>query len=64
MPRDLGLILLSLVCVIGDVVLAVTGHAIPPLMETVTTASIGAAAGATVPRTGKGDSNGLRVQGW
>jgi hypothetical protein len=50
MPRDLGLILLAMICLIGDVVLAVLGHPIPPMLDTVTTVTVGAAAGATIPR--------------
>jgi hypothetical protein len=52
MPRDLGLILLSTFCLIGDVVLVALGHDLPPMLETVTIATVGAAAGATIPRTG------------
>jgi hypothetical protein len=50
MPRDLGLILLAIVCLIGDFVLIVLGHDLPPMLETVTIATAGAAAGATIPR--------------
>lgn len=50
MPRDLGLILLAILCLIGDVVLVALGHDLPPMLETVTIATVGAAAGATIPR--------------
>jgi hypothetical protein len=40
---------LALVCLIGDFVLVLTGHTVPPLLENVSTVTIGAAAGATLP---------------
>lgn len=55
MPRELSLVLLAVLCLIGDFLLVVLGHDLPPMLESVTLATVGAAAGATIPRT-----NGLR----
>ncbi len=49
--REYVLAILSLVCLVGDFVLVLAGHDVPPLLETVTIATVGAAAGATIPRT-------------
>ncbi|MBK3548191.1 hypothetical protein JHN55_07650 [Streptomyces sp. MBT56] len=57
MPREYALILLALVCLIGDFLLVVLGHDLPPMLESVTLATVGAAAGATIPRSPGG---GLR----
>lgn len=50
LPRDLGLILLAVLCLVGNFLLVVLGHTVPPMLETVTIATVGAAAGATIPR--------------
>lgn len=50
MSRDLPLHLLALLCLVGDFALVLTGHDVPPLLETISTVTIGAAAGATLPR--------------
>lgn len=57
MPRELALVVLALVCLIGDFLLVVLGHDLPPMLESVTLATVGAAAGATIPRSSTG---GLR----
>jgi hypothetical protein len=51
MSNTLALNVLAAVCVLGDFVLVATGHDVPPLLETVTTLTVGAVAGATLPRT-------------
>jgi hypothetical protein len=51
MSNALALNLLALVCLVGDFVLVATGHDVPPLLEMLSTATVGAAAGATLPRT-------------
>lgn len=51
MTNTLALNALALVCLVGDFVLVATGHDVPPLLETVTTVTVGAVAGATLPRT-------------
>lgn len=50
MSRDLSLNVLALLALVGDFVLVLTGHDVPPLLETISTVTIGAAAGATLPR--------------
>lgn len=50
--RELSLNILAALSVVGDFVLVLTGHQVPPLLETVTTVAIGAAAGATIPKSG------------
>jgi hypothetical protein len=44
------LALLALVCLVGDFALVLTGHDVPPLLETLSTATVGAVAGAALPR--------------
>lgn len=51
MSNALALNVLAAVCLVGDFALVLTGHAVPPLLETVSTVTIGAVAGATLPRT-------------
>jgi hypothetical protein len=48
--RDLSLAVLAALALVGDFVLVVTGHDVPPLLETLSTVTIGAAAGATIPK--------------
>jgi hypothetical protein len=51
MSRDLSLNLLALLALVGDFALVLTGHTVPPLLETISTVTVGAAAGAAIPRT-------------
>jgi hypothetical protein len=51
MSRDLSLNLLALLALVGDFALVLTGHSVPPLLETISTVTVGAAAGAAIPRT-------------
>lgn len=50
MSRDLSLTVLAFLCVVGDFALVLLGHDVPPLLETVTTVTIGAAAGVALPK--------------
>lgn len=48
-PR--GLLLLALLALLGIIVLAVVGHAIPDVLALIATTTAGGAAGATIPTT-------------
>ncbi|WP_367575275.1 hypothetical protein [Streptomyces griseoaurantiacus] len=50
MSHALSLHLLALVCLVGDVLLVMTGHDVPPLLETISTVTVSAVAGAALPR--------------
>ncbi|MEU0788021.1 hypothetical protein ABZ341_41645 [Streptomyces sp. NPDC006173] len=50
MPRELTLSVLALLALVGDFALVLTGHDVPPLLETLSTVTIGAAAGAAIPK--------------
>lgn len=52
MPRDLPLNVLAVLALVGDFALVLTGHDVPPLIETLSTVTIGAAAGAAIPKRG------------
>jgi hypothetical protein len=50
MSKTLALNVLAALCLVGDFALVLTGHDVPPLLETLSTATVGAVAGATLPR--------------
>lgn len=52
MFRNVSLLVLAAVCVVGDVVLVATGHDVPGFLSGGTVAAIGAVAGVALPRSG------------
>lgn len=54
--REHILALLSVLALVGDVVLVLAGHDVPPFLEAVTIATVSAAAGAQVPRSSTSSS--------
>lgn len=50
MSRDFSLTVLAVIALVGDFALILTGHEVPPLLETLSTVTIGAAAGAAIPK--------------
>ena len=49
--RELPLNVLAILALVGDFVLVATGHDVPPLLETLSTVTVSAAAGAAIPKT-------------
>jgi hypothetical protein len=50
--RELSLNVLAILALVGDFALVLTGHDVPPLLDTLSTVTIGAAAGAAIPKRG------------